>query len=251
RSPFPVPLYRTGDRARYLPDGNIEYLGRLDQQLKLRGFRIEPGEIEAVLAQHPNVRESIVIVQDEPDRRLVAYVVPAQEEISTSQGSAEPRELLGSSIHALVKELRRYLKEKLPDYMVPSAFVPLASFPLTANGKIDRRALPLPTEDTLQASDWVAPRTQTEETIAGVWRDVLGRKQISIHDNFFELGGHSLLATQAIARLSQCFTLELPLRCLFEAPTLAELAETVEEISLSAQLSAPPEDRDDREEIEL
>ena len=156
-----------------------------------------------------------------------------------------------SSANSFIKELRRHLKEKLPEYMIPSAFVPLETLPLTTNGKLDRRALPAPKQDNTQASSLVLPRTETEETIAGVWREVLGIEQIGIDDNFFELGGHSLLATQAIARLRNCFNLELPLRCLFENPTLVDLAAAIAAMRLSVQLAASPHDLDNREEIEL
>jgi amino acid adenylation domain-containing protein len=203
-------LYKTGDLARYLPDGNIEFLGRIDNQVKIRGFRIELGEIEAVLAQYPEVGETVVIArEDQPgNKRLVAYVVPKQEQPTTS-------------------ELRSFLKEQLPDYMVPSAFVMLEALPLTPNGKVDRRALPAPdtTRSSLEAG-FVPPRTPTEEVLAAIWADVLGI-EVGIQDDFFELGGHSLLATQIISRLREAFQVELPLRAIFERHTVTKLAELV------------------------
>jgi amino acid adenylation domain-containing protein len=218
-------LYKTGDLARYLPDGNIEFLGRIDEQVKIRGFRIELGEIEAVLGQHPKVQDSVVIAQ--PDhlsgKRLVAYVVPYQAQVPTPS------------------ELRRFLKQKLPDYMVPAAFVELESMPLTPNGKVDRRALPAPDQERPELEEgFVAPRIPTEEILAVIWAEVLRVKQVGIHDNFFELGGHSLLATQVISRLRQAFGIELRLQTLFEAPTLGELSERLETICWASQQSQAP-----------
>jgi glutamate-1-semialdehyde-2,1-aminomutase/malonyl CoA-acyl carrier protein transacylase len=215
-------LYKTGDKARYLSDGNIEFLGRLDHQVKIRGFRLELGEIEAALAQHPEVRETVVIAwEDQPDdKRLVAYVVPNQE--------VETQHFLSL--------LRRFLKEKLPDYMIPSAFVMLEALPLTPNGKVDRRALPAPdTSQTSLEQGFVPPHTATEETLAAIWAEVLGVERVGIHDNFFELGGNSLLATQVISRLREAFHVELPLRSLFEEPTVAYLSESIETSRWAAQ----------------
>jgi amino acid adenylation domain-containing protein len=208
--PFGPPgsrLYRTGDLARRLADGAIEYLGRIDQQVKLRGFRIELGEIEARLQSHPAVRQALVLVrEDRPgDRRLVAYVVP--------HGEAPA-----------VDSLREYLAEALPDYMLPAAFVSLPALPLSPNGKLDRKALPLP-EYGADNHDLTPPRTAQERALAEVWQAVLGAQAIGIHDNFFALGGHSLLATQLVARLRRQLSIELPLRLVFEAPTIAQMAE--------------------------
>jgi acyl carrier protein len=206
-------LYRSGDLARYLEDGNIEFVGRMDQQVKIRGYRIELGEIEAVLRQHGGVREGVVMVrEDEPgEKRLVAYVVADQERIPN------------------VSELRGHLKEKLPEYMIPGAFVMLESLPLTPNGKVDRRRLPVPEQIRPELEQgYQAARTMVEEILVGIWSEVLGVKRVGVEDNFFELGGHSLLATQVVSRVRQLFEVELPLRSLFEAPILADLAEKVE-----------------------
>ncbi|MEP6486691.1 amino acid adenylation domain-containing protein [Microcoleus vaginatus GB2-A3] len=213
-------LYKTGDLARYLSDGNIEFLGRLDHQVKIRGFRIEQGEIESTLLQHPTVRETTVIAREDipGDKRLVAYVVPNPEQTPT------------------IDELRRFLKQKLPDYMVPSAFVWLDALPLTPNGKVDRRALPAPDQSRPdQSVTFVAPRSPIEQQLADIWAEVLRLEQVGIHDNFFELGGHSLLATQVISRLRQAFGVELPVRTLFEAPTVADLGARLETVRWAVQ----------------
>ena len=202
-------LYKTGDLARRQPDGDIVFLGRLDHQVKLRGFRIELGEIEIVLRQHPAVQEAVAVIRrDLPENaRLVAYVV-------TRSGSPPS-----------TSELHRFLREKLPDYMLPATFVHLDALPLSANGKIDRLALPTPDgkRPTLEHT-FVPPRTPIEETLAKIWTEVLRLERVGVHDNFFELGGHSLLATQVVSRVRQALDMELPLRLLFEAPTIADLA---------------------------
>ena len=206
-------LYRSGDRVRYLEGGNIEFLGRLDHQVKIRGQRIEMSEIEAALVEHPDVRETVVTVQEQvPDeKRLVAYVI------------------LGTDEALSISELRRFLIKKLPEYMVPSAFVLLDALPLTPIGKVDRGALPPPdkTRPHLQSA-LVPPRTQGEDALADIWAEVLGLAHVGIHDNFFELGGHSLLATRVILRIGDAFQVELPLRSLFENPTIAELSEAIQ-----------------------
>ena len=217
-------LYRTGDLARYVPTGDIEYLGRIDSQVKIRGFRIELGEIEAALVQHPTVREAVVVTQEEAahDTRLVAYIVPAHNGTNHS-GDDQPQYAAPDSA-----ELRAYLKELLPEYMRPSAFVMLAAFPLTPHGKVDRRALPAPSQVRPETTVTpVAPRNSVEETIASIWCEVLHLQHISVHDNFFDCGGHSLSATQVISHLHGLFQVELPLRTLFEAPTIALLAEAI------------------------
>jgi amino acid adenylation domain-containing protein len=221
-------LYKTGDLARYLPNGDIEYLGRIDYQVKIRGFRIELGEIEAAIHQHPEIREVVVIVREDKqdDKRLVAYVVPQSTDIS-------------------VFELRNFLKVKLPDYMIPSAFVMLEEIPLTPNGKIDRRALPAP--DIIQHSEENTSLTLTpvQEMLAGIWADILGIKQVGINDNFFELGGHSLLATQVISRIRKTFGVDIPLQHLFESPTIAELAEEIQQTNQQGVSAITPVSRDE------
>ena len=207
-------LYRTGDLARYLPDGSIEYLGRMDHQVKLRGFRIELGEIEAVLGEHSQVSQSVVLAREDVpgDKQLAAYIV-------LEPGAA-----------ATANELRTFLKAKLPEYMVPSTLVFLEAMPLTPNGKLDRKAFPEPDRSHSGVADnFAAPRTLVEEMIAGIWAEVLKLDKFSIHDNFFDLGGHSLKATQVISRVRETFRMDLPLRVLFEAPTVAELAFRVEQ----------------------
>ncbi|MBD2083582.1 non-ribosomal peptide synthetase [Trichocoleus sp. ST-U3] len=203
-------LYKTGDLARYLPDGNIEFLGRIDNQVKLRGFRIELGEIEAALMQHPAIRETVVLLrEDNPgDKRLVAYIVPKEQ---------------APDIH----DLRDFLKQKLPSYMVPSAFMFLEALPLTANGKIERRALPAPKNLSLSTVAYIPPRNPFEEKLAQLWAEVLDLERVGIHDNFFELGGNSLVATQLISKVRRTFQVEIPLRNLFELPTIAGLAESI------------------------
>jgi amino acid adenylation domain-containing protein len=213
-------MYRTGDLAKFLPDGNIQFLGRADFQVKVRGFRIELGEIEAVLAQHAAVLQSVVIVrEDQPgDTRLVAYIVPR-----TGQEIANA-------------DLRTHVKQSLPDYMIPASFVTLDALPLTPNGKIDRKALPKPDYgNSGQRPTYLGARTPTEDVIAGIWSEILKAEQISTEDDFFELGGHSLLATQAISRIRQAFQVELPLRALFEAPTVAGLSARVEALQKDQQ----------------
>ena len=219
-------LYRTGDLARYLSDGNIEFLGRFDSQVKIRGFRIELGEVEATLGQYQGVRDSVVLAREDVpgEKRLVAYVVPHQEQIPT------------------VSELYSFLQTKLPAYMVPSAFVLLEALPLMPSGKVDRRALPAPDQVRPELGGaFMAPRTPVEEVLAGIWADVLRLEQVGIHDNFFELGGHSLLATQIISRLCRTFQVELPLRALFATPTVAGLADVLETTARAKQgLQTPP-----------
>ena len=215
--------YRTGDLARWRADGQLEFLGRVDHQVKIRGFRIEPGEVEAVTRQHPGVRDCVVISREDTpgNRRLVAYVVAA---------GPEPLE---------VADLRRAAREKLPDYMVPSAYVALPELPRNAHGKIDRRALPAPdAERPLVGSAWVAPRTEVETILAAIWCDVLGLARAGIEDDFFELGGHSLLLTQVAARINDAFGVDVPLRELFQRSTIAELARALEALRWAAGVPA-------------
>ncbi|MBP5972479.1 amino acid adenylation domain-containing protein [Brasilonema sp. CT11] len=218
-------LYYTGDRGRYRLDGSLEILGRQDHQVKIRGIRIELGEIETVLAQHPSVHQTVVIAREDVlgDQRLVAYTILNQKSAPT------------------ISEIRRFLSTKLPQYMVPSSFVFLDSLPLTPNGKIDRRALPSPDFAQELSDKYVAPRSPIEEILALIWADVLKLEQVGIHDNFFELGGHSLLATQLLSRIRNSFKVEIPLRSVFAAVTVAELAHLIGQLQQqNLELSAPP-----------
>ncbi|HEX5705835.1 MAG TPA: non-ribosomal peptide synthetase, partial [Pyrinomonadaceae bacterium] len=207
-------LYRTGDLARYVAEARMEYLGRADEQVKVRGFRIEPGETESALAAHEAVRESVVVAREDEtgEKFLAAYVVPrAGREVAAA-------------------ELRAFLRDVLPDYMIPTAFVTLGKLPLTSNGKVDRRALPAPdTAHPELGNSYVAPRTALEEFVAHVWKEVLGVERVGISDNFFDLGGHSIKAMQVVARLLDSFQIELPPGMLFEATTVAELASLLEQ----------------------
>jgi amino acid adenylation domain-containing protein len=210
-------LYRTGDLARWLVSGELDFLGRLDHQVKVRGFRIELGEIEAALLDHPNVREAVVLApssgRDASDRTLVAYLVTEGDPGDPETGD---------------RELRDALRQRLPEYMLPSAFVRLPALPLTENGKLDRRALlDLGGAEPAPREAYVAPRTPIEEEVAAIWSTVLGRERVGVLDNFFEIGGHSLLVTQVVSRLRGGLGVELPLRALFEAPTVAGLAERI------------------------
>ena len=250
-------LYKTGDLARYLPDGNIEFLGRIDNQVKIRGFRIELGEIETAIAAHPQVAEAVVLVREDipGKKRLVAYVVNkfAPQTLDTLN-TLNTKSL--ENHPSIQKQLRDFLKQELPEYMIPSAFVFLDALPLTPSGKINRRALPTPSV-THEPESFVPPRTPTEATLGKIWQEVLGLKQVSIHDNFFECGGHSLLATQVISRLRQTWKIELPLRRLFEEPTIARLAAVIDLLLSTAQKltetnsSDLSENQEEREEIEL
>ena len=210
-------MYRTGDRARYLEDGNIEFLGRGDDQVKIRGFRIELGEIESALARHASIKQAVVIAREDEqgDKRLLAYVVKHREATAAGDVSGE--------------DLRTYLKQQVPDYMVPQAVVIVPKIPLNANGKIDRQTLPEP--EQAQQKTYVAPRTATERTIAEIWAEVLRREKdmIGIDDNFFDLGGHSLMATQVISRVRERFAADVPVRAMFDQPTIGRLAKIVDE----------------------
>jgi amino acid adenylation domain-containing protein len=206
-------LYRTGDVARYLSGGELEFLGRADQQVKIRGFRIEPGEIEAVLSTHPAVRQAIVTAGEDAtgEGRLIAYVAGAKTGASTG-------------------ELKAFLRERLPPYMMPSVFVFLDALPLTPSGKVDRQRLPVPdgARPSDAAAEYVAPRTPGEEALAAIWREVLGVEQVGVYDNFFSLGGHSLLATRAVSLVRERCGAEVPLRLMFESPTVEGIAAHVE-----------------------
>jgi len=228
-------LYRTGDLARVLTTGQIECLGRVDHQVKIRGFRIELGEIETAIADFPAVRQSVVVAREDApgDKRLVAYVVPS-----------DPAKFQPA-------DLRDWLKQRLPPYMVPAALVALPALPLTNNGKIDRKALPTPEQASASANgQFSAPRTQTEKAMATIWEQVLGIEKVGIHDNFFDLGGHSLLAVNLFAQITQAFGSTLSLNTLFETPTVEDLARFIDDqrestpknrvIPIRAQGTKPP-----------
>ena len=208
-----------------MPDGRLECLGRIDHQIKLRGFRIELGEIESALGKHPLLHEVIVLArEDSPgEKRLVADVIPAGEPVAED---------------GLAPQLRAFAQEQLPDYMVPSAFVLLEEWPLTPNGKVDRKFLPEPDTNRQVQADFVEPETATQQTIAEIWSELLHVDQVSLNDSFFELGGHSLLATQVASRLRARFNLELALTAIFENTTVAELAEHLESLQWLSQKRA-------------
>lgn len=221
-----ITLYKTGDLARYLDDGNIEYLGRIDQQVKIRGFRIEPGEIEAVLEQHPEVKETVVLTREATpgNARLVAYIIPLSG-IDSQDAFVSP----------FTRRLREFSSAKLPDYMVPSAFVVLESFPLTPSGKVDRRALPIPEWTRTEEGDYIVPRSPIEEKIAAIWQQLLGIQKISIYDSFFSLGGHSLLAVQMMYQVKEQMQVDLDLNQFLETGTIAALATLVHQAQLQNQ----------------
>jgi amino acid adenylation domain-containing protein len=224
-------LYRTGDLARWRGDGRVEYLGRADAQVKVRGFRVETGEVEAVLRAHPDVREAVVVAQryGAGDTRLLAYVVFRHAEAADAAGLAER-----------VAELRRAAGERLPEYMLPSAIVPLEALPLTGSGKADRRALAeRPLQHEPRSEQRVAPRTPLEQSLAQIWGEVLQVAEPGVHDSFFALGGHSLLATQVVARVRDRLGRDVPLRSMFEAPTIAGLADLLERLQPAAETPAP------------
>ncbi|NEO91324.1 MAG: amino acid adenylation domain-containing protein, partial [Moorea sp. SIO3G5] len=213
-------LYKTGDLARYLADGNIEFLGRLDHQVKVRGYRIETGEIEATLTQHTIVKETVVLATEDNlgNKRLVAYLVLETETPARSNPEVSETEQ--------IDKVKQYLKDQLPEYMIPSGFVVLSQLPLTPSGKVDRKALPIP-DNVSVSTEYVAPQTETQKVLAEIWAEVLGIEQVGIHDNFFDLGGHSLLATQLIFRIRQSLEQDVPLKTLFESPTITELEQAL------------------------
>jgi amino acid adenylation domain-containing protein len=205
-------LYRTGDCVRYLGDGSLQYLARIDNQEKIRGFRIEPGEIETVLRQSEQLRDAVVVVNtdDEGEKRLIAYVLGSSDSSPNTS------------------ELRTFVKERLPHYMIPGAFVILDKWPLTSSGKVDRQALPPPNSFRPEMDKaYEAPRTAVEEVLCGIWGEVLRVQQVGIGDNFFELGGHSLLATRLLSQVRSAFEVRLPLRSIFEAPTVLGMANSL------------------------
>ncbi|MGD1698460.1 amino acid adenylation domain-containing protein [Dapis sp. BLCC M229] len=204
-------LYKTGDLARYLPDGNIEILGRIDNQVKIRGFRIELGEIESVISTHPQIQQTVVIAWGEGlNQQLVAYVVSQEDSLTST-------------------ELRNYLQEKLPGYMLPSAFVVLSALPLTPNGKVDRKALPAPEAELMRLENFILPRDPVERQLAQIWSEVLNVQPVLLQDNFFDLGGNSLLAIRLIAKIEEQFGKNLPLATLFQGQTIEQLATILRE----------------------
>ena len=228
-------MYRTGDLVRWLPQGLVEFLGRTDDQVKIRGYRVELGEIESVLAAQPGVRQCVVVARTKPhtasdqadDRQVVAYVVLDRQQAVPDRQQA-----------VTLESLKEALKDRLPDYMVPGAFVELKKLPLTANGKIDRKQLPEPEERASHA--YRAPATSTEELVAQIWAEVLKVDRLSTDENFFDLGGHSLLATQVISRIRRVLGVDLPLRTMFDAPTVSRIAQQVEQARLPGGAKAPP-----------
>jgi hypothetical protein len=205
-------MYRTGDLAQRSIEGEMDFLGRIDHQVKIRGFRVELGEIERILVEHPAIKEAVVTVHQNGtgEKQLAAYITLRPEQSATA------------------KQMRSHLRERLPEYMLPSWFVVLNSLPLTSTGKVDRKSLPAPTNESLgPEQDYVAPRNPTEEIVAAVFAEVLQTGRIGILNNFFESGGHSLLATQLASRLREIFQVEVPLRRIFEDPTVAGIAATL------------------------
>ncbi|HEY0606707.1 MAG TPA: amino acid adenylation domain-containing protein, partial [Herpetosiphonaceae bacterium] len=239
-------MVRTGDLGRWRDDGTVEILGRIDHQVKVRGFRIETAEIEAVLVQHPQVGECVVVAREDAkgDQRLVAYVVknlePRTKNLGNGSEAGSRFLVLGSA------DLRQHVGAQLPDYMVPSAFVTLPALPKTPSGKIDRKALPVPELHTEPDATFVAPVGPIEELLAQIWADVLGMTRVGRDDNFFTLGGHSLLATQMLARVRDALGADVRLRDLFEAPTVAGLALRIDELRHEQYTSAPPVEPADR-----
>ena len=210
-------MYRTGDLARWLPNGEIAFLGRLDEQVKVRGYRVEPSEVSTVLSQHPAVQTSLVVAtEDTPgEKQLVAYLVLSP----------------GASVSATA--LREYLRQRVPDYMVPAAFVPIASLPVTEQGKVNRAALPGVNGNRLSDEAYVEPRTLVEEELVKILAPLLKLDRVGVNDNFFLLGGHSLLGTQVIARVSETFGVDLTLLKLFDHPTVAEMSTEIENLILT------------------
>jgi amino acid adenylation domain-containing protein len=220
-------LYKTGDLCRYLADGNIQYIGRIDNQVKIRGFRIELGEIEATLNKYEPIQETVVITTEnqKKEKSIVAYYITHHQVTITPQN------------------IKEFLKEKLPEYMIPSVFIPLEKFPLSPNGKVDRKALPKPDDYRVESSnEMVLPRNETEEKIAKIWHDILDLEKVGIHDNFFDVGGNSVLSIQTVARISKIFDITFALKDLFKMPTIAELAQRVETIIVLTQSTQKPMD---------
>jgi acyl carrier protein len=231
-------LYKTGDLARYLPDGNIQFLGRVDHQVKIRGYRVELDEIQLALNQHPQIRENVVVAwESERGQQLAAYFVPASELVPSSE------------------KLRSFLQARLPDYMLPAAFISLEALPVTPNGKVDRRSLPRPDEVGEDEEDtFVAPHTDTEAAIAQIWQELLGVERVGRYEDFFSSGGHSLLVMQLVARLRNIFEVELPVNSVFERPTPAGIAEQIETLLWAKHTNQRPtrvRTGSEREEFEI
>jgi aryl carrier-like protein len=210
-------MYRSGDLVRHLPSGDIEFIGRIDNQIKYRGFRIELGEIESVILDYTSVNNAIVLLREDENKpkQLVAYIIP-KACMDINQG-----------------DLRTFMRRKLPEYMVPVSFIVLENYPLTPSNKVDIKALPLPSEENLKQSvEFVAPRDETEMLMAEVGSELLGIEKMGVFDNFFELGGHSLLATQFVSRIKSRLKKEITLKMLFEHPTIAELAEELASVGV-------------------
>jgi acyl carrier protein len=225
-------VYRSGDRVRRLPDGEIEFLGRFDFQVKVRGYRVELGEIEQVLRAHPGVESAVVVLraEDGAEPQLVAYAVAKQGGYAVSHTDRPTPE-----------RLREWVAAQLPDYMVPAVVVPLERLPLTPNGKVDKAQLPAPNAAAQEAEDrHVAPATETEVQLAAIWAEVLKKERVGATDNFLALGGHSLLAIRILGKLSRAFGVRLPLRTLFDAPTVQQLARHVDDARAAAASSAQP-----------
>ena len=225
-------LYRTGDLVCWRPDGNLEFIGRVDEQIKLRGFRIEPGEIEAALRSHPDVADAVVVLREHAprDHRLIGYVVP------DNRHDPEPT------------ALREFLRQRLPEFMVPNAFVSLDSIPLLLNGKVDRRALPGPDDPRAGAPAYVEPTTATERTVARIWAETLGIDRVGVDDSFFDLGGHSLLGTQVISRAREAFGIDIPITLLFESRTPRAFAAGIDLILWAAGSIDPTNDDGEQED---
>jgi non-ribosomal peptide synthetase component F len=232
-------LYRTGDMGRYLPDGAIEFLGRLDHQVKIRGFRVETGEVEVTLGGHPAVREAVVITrEDEPGvKQLVAYVVLQQLQPANARHGSHEHPSCKPDQAPTPADLRGFLEQKLPAYMVPTAFVVLPALPLTPNGKLDRRALPAPARPRPDLAAFAAARNPVEATLAQIWARQMGYEQVSIHDHFFELGGDSIHSIQ-ICSEAQRAGLQINPRQIFEHPTVAALAQVARQVTAPATQSA-------------
>src|SRR5437764_4131178 len=232
-------MYRTGDLGRWLGKGDIEFLGRNDEQVKIRGYRIELGEIEAKLAEHAGVEEAVVVAREDEggEKRLVAYYTSAE---SCGEGGTKEREEVGAEV------LRAHLSARLPEYMVPAAYVRLQSLPLTGNGKLDRKALPAPDTDAYAVRAYEAPMGEAERRLAEIWAEVLKVERVGRHDNFFDLGGHSLLAVRMVSHVRQVLGVEAAIRDLFARPVLVDFARDLEGAAPSRRPAITRADRGER-----